>query len=172
MRILQCGLISLDILPKFFNILAGYCQPCRRGSHACITLTIPPLFRILPLSILQSYQENNVMKSVRYALCFSSLFLASIAWAQTGKLAGKVIDARTGEPIVGANVVVEGTTYGAASNPDGFFTIVSVPPGTFRVQASVIGYAPATQIDVRVNINQTTNLGSGCPNRPSRLRRS
>ena len=64
------------------------------------------------------------MKSLRYALCFSLSFLASVAWAQTGKVAGKVVDARTGDPIVGANVVVEGTTYGAASDPDGFFTIL------------------------------------------------
>ena len=98
------------------------------------------------------------MKSVRYALCFSLFFLASIAWAQTGKIAGKVIDARTGEPIVGANVVVQGTTFGAASNLDGYFAILSVPPGTYRVQASVLGYTPATQIDVRININQTTSL--------------
>jgi hypothetical protein len=98
------------------------------------------------------------MKSVRYVLSILLLFSASIAWAQTGKIAGKVVDARTGEAIVGANVVVEGTQTGAASNYEGFFTILSVPPGTYRVKASVLGYTPSTQIDVRVNINQTTQL--------------
>ncbi|HTY39345.1 MAG TPA: TonB-dependent receptor [Bacteroidota bacterium] len=98
------------------------------------------------------------MKSVRYVLPIVLLFLASVAWAQTGKIAGKVIDARTGEAIVGANVVLEGTLYGAASNFEGFFTILSVPPGTYRIRASVLGYTPSTQIDVRVNINQTTQL--------------
>ena len=98
------------------------------------------------------------MKSVRYVFVILLLFSASIAWAQTGKIAGKVIDARTGEAIVGANVTVEGTLYGAASNFEGFFTILSVPPGTYRMRASVLGYTPATQVDVRVNINQTTQL--------------
>ena len=98
------------------------------------------------------------MKSVRYVLSILLLFSASIAWAQTGKIAGKVVDARTGEAIVGANIVVEGTQTGAASNFEGFFTILSVPPGTYRVRASVLGYTPFTQVDVRININQTTNL--------------
>ncbi|MBF8295325.1 MAG: TonB-dependent receptor [Bacteroidetes bacterium] len=98
------------------------------------------------------------MKSVRYLLCLALLFSATTAFAQTGKIAGKVVDARTGEPIVGANVVVEGTMYGAASDFEGFFTILSAPPGTYRVRASVLGYASSTQADVRVNINQTTQL--------------
>jgi hypothetical protein len=98
------------------------------------------------------------MKSVRYVLSILLLFSASVAWAQTGKIAGKVVDARTGEAIVGANIVVEGTQTGAASNFEGFFTILSVPPGTYRIRASVLGYTPSTQIDVRVNINQTTQL--------------
>ena len=98
------------------------------------------------------------MKSVRYVLSIVLLFSASIAWAQTGKIAGKVVDARTGEAIVGANIVVEGTQTGAASNFEGFFTILSIPPGTYRIRASVLGYTPSTQVDVRVNINQTTQL--------------
>ncbi|MCX6134990.1 MAG: carboxypeptidase-like regulatory domain-containing protein [Ignavibacteriales bacterium] len=98
------------------------------------------------------------MKSVRYVLSILLLFSASVAWAQSGKIAGKVVDARTGEAIVGANIVVEGTLIGAASNFEGFFTILSVPPGTYRIRASVLGYTPSTQIDVRVNINQTTQM--------------
>jgi hypothetical protein len=98
------------------------------------------------------------MKSVRYVLSILLLFSASVAWAQTGKIAGNVVDARTGEAIVGANVTVEGTQTGAATNFEGFFTILSIPPGTYRVRASVLGYTPSTQVDVRVNINQTTQL--------------
>src|SRR5512136_2159345 len=98
------------------------------------------------------------MKSVRHVLWCSLLFAVSIASAQTGKIAGKALDARTNEPIVGANIVVEGTTYGAASDPDGFFTILSLPPGNYRVRAPMVGYTPFTQTDVRININQTTEI--------------
>lgn len=102
--------------------------------------------------------ENTVMKFNRYFLLSSLFLLASVAWAQTGKISGRVLDTRTNEPLIGANVVVEGTSYGAASDIDGFFTILSLPPGAFRVRASMVGYTPSTQTDVRVNINQTTQL--------------
>ena len=98
------------------------------------------------------------MKSVRYLLCLALLLSATTAFAQTGKIAGKVVDARTGEALVGANVTIEGTQSGAASDVEGFFTILSVPPGTYRVRASIVGYTPSTQAEVKVNINQTTNL--------------
>jgi outer membrane receptor protein involved in Fe transport len=98
------------------------------------------------------------MKSVRYLLCLVLLFSASTAYAQTGKIAGKVVDARTGEALVGANITVDGTQIGAASDVEGFFTILSVPPGTYRIRASIVGYTPSTQAEVKVNINQTTNL--------------
>ncbi len=98
------------------------------------------------------------MKSVRYLFCLVLLFSATTAFAQTGKIAGKVVDARTGEALVGANVTIEGTQQGASSDVEGFFTILSVPPGTYRVRASIVGYTPSTQSNVKVNINQTTTL--------------
>ena len=98
------------------------------------------------------------MKSVRYLFCLALLFSATAAFAQTGKIAGKVVDARTGEALVGANVTVDGTQLGAASDVEGFFTILSVPPGTYKVRASIVGYTPSTQTNVKININQTTSL--------------
>jgi hypothetical protein len=98
------------------------------------------------------------MKSVRYLFCLVLLFSATTALAQTGKIAGKVVDARTGEALVGANVTIDGTLFGASSDVEGYFTILSVPPGTYKVRASIVGYTPSTQTEVKVNINQTTNL--------------
>jgi hypothetical protein len=72
------------------------------------------------------------MKSATNVLALVVLFSASLALAQTGKIAGKVTDSRTNEPVVGANVVVEGTTMGAATDFEGFFTILNIPPGTYR----------------------------------------
>ncbi|MBM4161830.1 MAG: TonB-dependent receptor, partial [Ignavibacteria bacterium] len=98
------------------------------------------------------------MKSAAYDTALVLLFSASLTFAQTGKITGMVTDARTNEPLVGANVVIEGTSMGAASDFEGFFTILSVPPGSYRLRASIIGYAAATLVDVRVNIGQTTEL--------------
>jgi hypothetical protein len=76
----------------------------------------------------------------------------------TGKIAGTVIDKETGRPLPGANVIIVGTTMGAASDLNGKFTILNVPPGTYDIKATVIGYAAMTVKDVRVKIDQTERV--------------
>lgn len=77
----------------------------------------------------------------------------------TGKIAGVITDSQSGDPLVGVNVVIEGTTLGAATDIDGYYVILNVPPGTYTVTASFIGYFDYTVTDARVNIDQTTTLG-------------
>jgi len=76
----------------------------------------------------------------------------------TGKISGIVTDKSTGEPLVGANVVVLGSSVGAATNYDGQFTILYVPPGTYEVQAMLVGYGKVIVKDVRVRIDQTARV--------------
>lgn len=77
-------------------------------------------------------------------------------WAgTTGKIAGTVIDKASGEPIPGANVILEGTELGAATDLDGNFTIIHVPPGMYNIFVSYIGYKKIQLNDVRVRIDQT-----------------
>ncbi len=63
-----------------------------------------------------------------------------IVLAQTGTVAGTVTDAESGEALAGANVVIEGTSLGAAADADGNFSIANVSAGTATITASVIGY--------------------------------
>lgn len=76
----------------------------------------------------------------------------------TGKISGTVSDKETGEPLAGANIVVEGTNMGTAADLEGQFTILHVPPGTYDVLVSVMGYAKMTLENVRVHIDQTARL--------------
>lgn len=76
----------------------------------------------------------------------------------SGKLTGKVTDAATGEAVIGANVVVEGTNIGAATNLEGEYTIVKVPSGTYNVIASYIGYAKTITREVKILTDLTTTL--------------
>ena len=57
-----------------------------------------------------------------------SLFSLSV-WAQTGVICGTVTDAKYKEPLIGASVVIEGTTIGAVTDVDGYFRIEKVEPG-------------------------------------------
>lgn len=87
------------------------------------------------------------------------LILCIPLWAgQTGKIAGKVVDAKTGDPLPGANVFLEGTNMGAATDMDGEYFILNVPPGTYTVVASMIGYSKGKVVNVKVAIDLTSRV--------------
>lgn len=71
---------------------------------------------------------------------------------------GKVVDASSGEGIPFANVLVDGTTIGAASDAEGNYVILNIPPGVYSVTASYIGYQKVTIKDITVNVSFTTSL--------------
>ncbi len=83
---------------------------------------------------------------------------ASALAGTTGKIAGKVVDAQTKEPLIGVNVIVVGSTMGASTDVDGEYYILNVPPGRYQLRASGVGYAPVAVSDVVVSVDQTTRV--------------
>ncbi|WP_407930307.1 carboxypeptidase-like regulatory domain-containing protein, partial [Ignavibacterium album] len=75
----------------------------------------------------------------------------------SGKLTGTVKD-NNGEPLVGANVIVEGTTLGAATDFDGHYTILNVRAGTYTVKFGYLGYKSQKVEGVRISADQTKIL--------------
>ena len=73
-----------------------------------------------------------------------------------GKISGRVFDAENNAPLVGADVYVEELEMGGATDSDGFFFVLNVPPGTYNVEASMIGYRPEVKQLVRVFADRTT----------------
>jgi hypothetical protein len=104
------------------------------------------------------------MKQPTKIIGFSLLSLILIlnfqtTWAgQTGKITGKVIDTQTGAPLPGTNVVIEGTTMGAAADLEGDFIILNIPPGTYNLFASMIGYQKMRFSSVKVSVDRTTRV--------------
>jgi outer membrane receptor protein involved in Fe transport len=84
------------------------------------------------------------------------LLLPALLLAQDGKLRGKVTDRETGDALIGANVQIEGTNMGAATDVNGEYVILSVPPAIYTVKVTYIGYTPTTVSNIRVNSNITT----------------
>jgi len=78
-----------------------------------------------------------------------------LLFAQDGKLRGKVADRESGDPLIGANVVIDGTSLGASTDISGEYVILAVPPGTYAVKVSYIGYSPVTISNIRVGANLT-----------------
>lgn len=97
---------------------------------------------------------------LRLAL-FLGLLTASPLAAQTpqatGTLEGVVMD-DAGWTLPGANVKVEGTILGAATNIDGAFRRIEIPAGTYSVTASFAGFAPSTIHGVDVRAGETARL--------------
>ena len=82
-----------------------------------------------------------------------------LLWAGvTGKIAGIVKDKDTGEPLPGVTVVILGTTMGAAANEKGEYFILNVPPGVYKLKASLIGYTPVEVEQVKVSLDLTTTI--------------
>ncbi|HTY57874.1 MAG TPA: TonB-dependent receptor, partial [Bacteroidota bacterium] len=74
------------------------------------------------------------------------------------KISGKIADAQTKEALPSVNVVVVGTQLGGASDIDGEYFILNIPPGTYQVKASAVGYSPVVIGNVRVTADQTTRV--------------
>ncbi|MCD6399451.1 TonB-dependent receptor [candidate division WOR-3 bacterium] len=90
---------------------------------------------------------------------FTLFFLTlSMLAGTTGKIVGRVYDAQTKQGLPGVNVIIEGTSMGAATDPDGYFIIMNVPPAKYKVTAQMIGYQSLTIEDVEVISDLTVTL--------------
>jgi outer membrane receptor protein involved in Fe transport len=92
------------------------------------------------------------------SLLFTFTFSSNLFGGITGKIAGKVTDTESGEPLIGINVIIEGTTQGAATGLDGSYIINNVEPGTYNMVFSGVGYQKKIVTDVRVSSDFTTNI--------------
>ena len=85
--------------------------------------------------------------------------LAGSILAQTGAINGFVRDAENGEPLSYANVYLEHTKYGAATNQRGYFYIGHLPKGAYELVVSYIGYQTRKQkIKVKPDLTTTINI--------------
>lgn len=87
-------------------------------------------------------------------LLIAGFTLSFSIYAQTGTICGTVFDAKMKEPLIGASVLVEGTTTGAITDIDGNFRIEGLKPGKYNVSASYVSYQTQTQTDIPVVAHQ------------------
>jgi len=98
--------------------------------------------------------STNLLALLVFLLSSTSIF----AQTGVGKMSGKVLDADTKEPLIGANIILLNTNLGAATDIDGNYFILNITPGTYEVKISYVGYAPKTIQEVRVVANITYEL--------------
>jgi outer membrane receptor protein involved in Fe transport len=97
------------------------------------------------------------------ASCRSILFLVIVVIipfflyaGTTGKISGTIKDAATGEPLQGATVILEGTALGTVSDQNGRFFIINIPPGSYSLKATYVGYKKYHAVNVEVAADLTT----------------
>lgn len=85
------------------------------------------------------------------------LFFGMNTLAQKGKLTGVVMDGKTGETLIGVNVIVKGTTTGTITDLDGKYTL-PLDPGTYEIKVSYISYQPKVFTGVEIKSGEITRL--------------
>jgi TonB-dependent receptor len=89
----------------------------------------------------KSFSKWGIFTFVSLAFVFSILILPTLVQAQvTAKIVGRVADADRDEYLPGANVYLEGTSFGSATDREGEFIIFNVPPGTYTLKVTYVGY--------------------------------
>ncbi len=89
----------------------------------------------------------------------SFLLISHSAFSQqTGKIAGKVTDTKTGETLIGLTVKITGSTMGASTDVEGRYTLGNLNPGKYSLTFSYIGYQSKNITDIEVGAGKTTNL--------------
>ena len=94
----------------------------------------------------------------RFLVIFLSLGLFSLNAQNNGRLTGRVIDNQSLLPLEGATVIINQTTFGVITDSEGYFTINDVPPQTYNIEASFLGYATQTKFNVIVKSVGTADL--------------
>ena len=103
---------------------------------------------------MTNYSTKHILFSI---LLFC--FVAQIAIAgTTGKLVGKVTSKVNGEPLIGANVILEGTGMGTATDIEGRYFILQIPPREYDIRYTMIGYQDVIMRDVRIRVDLTTTI--------------
>ncbi|MEX1139588.1 MAG: TonB-dependent receptor [Bacteroidota bacterium] len=97
-------------------------------------------------------------RSLSRLLILAVLAAGHLDAGTTGKVRGRVTDNVDGEPLIGVNVLLEGTNLGAATDLDGYYVILNVPPGKYNLIASSMGYGRKMVKDISVSVDLTTTV--------------
>ncbi len=110
---------------------------------------------------MQKPKDKKMNKLWSFILLIALAITIVPLYAQaSSKITGKVTDKVTGDPLPGANVYLQNTSFGAATDVSGNYTIAGVPTGSCTLQVSYLGYKPQS-LDINVTEDKTLVLNFG-----------
>jgi len=86
------------------------------------------------------------------------IFLTTQMYAQRGSITGFIYDKETESPLIGVNVIIENTSFGAASDVTGQYDIKNLPAGSYNLSFDMIGYGVLKKLNIPVNPEKSTRL--------------
>ncbi len=101
------------------------------------------------------------MKKIKSILSGLFLLIAVSLSAQevkTGKIFGTILDRTTNEPLIGANILVIGSTRGASADVNGTYAFEKIAVGTYNLKVSMLGYEPQIKTDVVVSPSKPVQI--------------
>jgi len=98
---------------------------------------------------------KEMNKILTWLFVFTGM-LSQLPAATGGKISGRVTDADNGEGLVAVNVILVNENLGAATDADGYYSILNVPPGSYELMVSSMGYSTTRMQNVKVNVDRST----------------
>jgi hypothetical protein len=117
---------------------------------------------------MNAWHPNRRPRVAATRLAVALAFGVVAAWpglgtaGTTGKISGRVLDAKK-QPLASANVVIPAIRAGTATDADGYYNLLDLPPGSYDVKVSLLGYRSVTNTGVAVTSDQTTRLDVTLP---------
>jgi len=106
---------------------------------------------------LNKVKHKVLLRKISFLLSF--LLISHLVYSQqTGKIAGKVTDTKTGETLIGLTVRIAGSTSGASTDVEGRYTLGNLTPGKYSLTFSYIGYQSKNITEIEVMAGQSTIL--------------
>jgi TonB-dependent receptor len=103
---------------------------------------------------------KRFQQMLKLFLVVALLGMSAVVAQTGGTLSGRVTDAQSGEYLPGANVILEGTNIGGATDREGSFRLVNIPAGNYTLVAHYIGYNDySSEVVVATDITVTQNVG-------------
>ena len=112
----------------------------------------------MPLIRRSAYPRRHNLTRLMLLIVYLTFCNFSTALSAKGVISGKITDLKNGEPLFGVNVIIRGTFLGSSTNFKGNFKIKNVPPGSYEVMITMIGYKEVSVLDVRVIPDSDTPL--------------